>query len=191
MKLAKSFLAAIGASLVVTSGAARAADVRASIVPMASGERAVRVDATLKQPPETTWKFFSTEDGLKCWAAPVIRLDLRIGGSLKSNYDRSASIGDAGTISLGILNYVENEVMTYKVSLNDAFSAELRSQDGNLQEIIQLQRRPDGGTHLVSSMVGWGTGAEWDKAVVFFEKGNEWSYQQLAKCVEGLPLPHK
>ncbi len=26
--------------------------------------------------------------------------------------------------------------------------------------------------------------AEWDKAVAFFAKGNEWSYRELAKCVE-------
>ena len=33
-------------------------------------------------------------------------------------------------------------------------------------------------------MVGWGQGTEWDKAVAFLAKGNEWSYKELAKCVE-------
>jgi hypothetical protein len=33
-------------------------------------------------------------------------------------------------------------------------------------------------------MVGWGNGAEWDKAVAFFAKGNKWSYKELAKCVD-------
>jgi hypothetical protein len=178
-----TLLLAIGAS-----HSALSADVRVSVVVMASGERAVRVEAALNNSPEATWRFFSTEDGLRCWAAPVIQLDLRTGGSLKTNYNKSAAIGDAGTISLGILNYVDNEIMTYKVRLNDAFSADLRAHDGNLQEIIQLERRPDGGTHLVSSMVGWGAGEEWDKAVAFFAKGNEWSYRRLAECVENSTL---
>ncbi len=125
----------------------------------------------------------ATENGLRCWAAPLVRLDLRIGGSLQSNYNKNATIGDPGTISLGIVNYVENEIMTYRVRLNDEFSAQLRSEDGNLQEIIQLLRLRNGGTRLVSTMVGWGKGAEWDKAVAFFAKGNEFSYKELAKCV--------
>src|ERR1700686_5275825 len=99
------------ASLIAGSGATLAAEIHASVVSMTSGERAVRVEATLSQPAETTWKFFSTEDGLRCWAAPVIRLDLRIGGSLQTNYDKAAIIGDPGTISLAILNYVEKEIM--------------------------------------------------------------------------------
>ena len=171
-------------TLMGVPNASLASEVRASVVSMAPGERAVRVEATWSQSPEVTWRYFATEDGLRCWAAPVIRLDLRIGGSLQSNYNKSAAIGDPGTISLGIINYVENEIITYKVRLNGEFSAQLRSQDENLQEIIQLQRLRNGGTHLVSTMVGWGKGAEWDKAAVFFAKGNKWSYKELAKCVE-------
>jgi hypothetical protein len=184
MKSSMLLLGMVFSSLMGGSGASLASEVRASVVSMAPSERAVRVEATWSQSPEITWKYFATEDGLRCWAAPVIRLDLRIGGSLQSNYNRTAAIGDPGTISLGIINYVENEIMTYKVKLNDEFSPQLRSQDGNLQEIIQLQRLRNGGTHLVSTMVGWGQGAEWDKAVAFFAKGNEWSYKELAKCVE-------
>jgi hypothetical protein len=183
MKSSLRLLGMAFSSLMVCSGASLASEVRASIISMAPNERAVRVDATFSQSPEITWKYFATEDGLRCWAAPVIRLDLRIGGSLQSNYHKTAAIGDPGTISLGIINYVENEIMTYKVHLNDDFSAQLRAQDGNLQEIIQLKRLRNGGTQLVSTMVGWGKGPEWDKAVAFFAKGNEWSYKELAKCV--------
>jgi uncharacterized protein YndB with AHSA1/START domain len=184
MKSSTLLLAMAFASLMGNSRTSLASVVRTSIVSMAPSERAVRVEARWSQSPEITWKYFATEEGLRCWAAPVIRLDLRIGGSLQSNYSKTAAIGDPGTISLGIINYVENEIMTYKVKLNDQFSAQLRSQDENLQEIVELQRLPNGGTRLVSTMVGWGKGAEWDKAAAFFAKGNEWSYKQLAKCVE-------
>jgi uncharacterized protein YndB with AHSA1/START domain len=183
MKSSMPMLAIALASLVSCPSASLASEVHAGIISMAPSERAVRVEATWSQSPEITWKYFATEDGLRCWAAPVVRLDLRIGGSLQSNHGKKAVIGDPGTISLGIVNYVENEIMTYRVKLNDEFSAQLRSEDGNLQEIIQLQRLRNGGTRLVSTMVGWGKGAEWDKAAAFFAKGNEWSYQQLAKCV--------
>jgi len=164
-----------------------ASEVQTDVVQMASGERAVVVKTSLAAPPATIWRFFSTEAGLRCWAAPVVKLDLRSGGSLQTNYDKSAHIGDPGTISLRILNYFDAEFITYKVKLNDAFPAQLQNHDDNLQEVVRLQRLPDGGTQLVSSMVGWGSGADWDKAVAFFAKGNEWSYRNLVKCAEALP----
>ncbi len=149
----------------------------------ASGERVVRVETLLRQPPAEVWRAFATEPGLKCWAAPVVRLDLRTGGLLETNYDPAAAIGSAGTISLPILNVVEGEVLTLQVRLNEAFFASLRAEDGRLQEVIQLQPLPDGGTRVVSSMVGWGRGAEWDEAIEFFAKGNAWSYRKLAQCL--------
>jgi hypothetical protein len=45
--------------------------------------------------------------------------------------------------------------------------------------------RCGGGTRMVSSMVGWGTGDDWDKAIAFFAQGNEWTCRNLAACVRG------
>jgi len=131
------------------------------------------------------WKWFSTEEGLKCWVAPLVKLDLRIGGKLQSNYDAKSSIGAAGTITLGITNYVDAELITFKVSLNDSFSELLQAEDGNLQEVIRLDTLPNGGTRVISTMVGWGIGPEWDRAADFFVKGNAYSYKILAQCVDG------
>jgi uncharacterized protein YndB with AHSA1/START domain len=181
----------IVALLALGSALCQAQEVRTSTPRTASGERVVRVETTLRLPPEKVWKAFSTDEGLRCWAAPVVRLDLRTGGTLKTNYDKAKAIGDAGTISLGILNYVENEEITYKVKLTEDFAARLRAEDGNLQEVVQLQRLPDGGTRIVSSMVGWGEGEEWEKVFGFFVKGNEWSYQNLAKCFSPGAVPAK
>jgi uncharacterized protein YndB with AHSA1/START domain len=175
----------LGVLALLAAGTSAAQEVKSFIARTQSGEKVVRIETTLRQSPETVWKAFSTEEGLRCWAAPVVRLDLRTGGTMETNYDKSAAIGSAGTISLRILNYVENEVITYKVKLNEAFPERLRSEDDKLQEVVQLQRLPSGGTRVVSSMVGWGSGADWDKASDFFLRGNEWTYQNLAKCVAG------
>lgn len=148
----------------------------------ASGERVLRVETELRQSPETVWKAFATEEGLRCWVAPVVRLDLRTNGVLLTNYDKAAVIGGPGTISLAIVNYVENEEITFKVRLNGTFPERLQREDGRLQEVVEFQRQRDGGTKVVSSMVGWGTGEEWDKAFEFFARGNQWSYENLAKC---------
>jgi len=147
-----------------------------------SKERVLRVESIISASPRDVWKAFSTEEGLKKWMSPVIALDLKIGGSVASQYDKKASIGSPGTIRLGIVHYLEGELITYKVNLTSTFSQKARAEDRNLQEIIQIVPWTNGTTKVISSMVGWGTGKEWDDTYNFFAKGNVWSYKQLVKC---------
>jgi len=151
----------------------------------ASGDRVLLVEATVAQPPERVWKAFATEEGARCWVAPAVKLDFRTGGSMQSNYDAKAGVGGPGTIRLGITNVIENELLTYKIKLTDSFSKQLQAEDGNLQEVVRLERQPDGGTRVVAQMLGWGTGPEWDKTYDFFAKGNDWSLKQLVNCLTG------
>jgi hypothetical protein len=166
------FLPTVGASAQV---------VRNTSFQMGSGERVLRIESTVPASKDEVWKALTTPDGLKKWIAPVVAIDLRIGGSLSTNYDKTAAIGSPGTIRMGILNYLEGEMITLRVTLNNKFSAKVRSQGGNLQEIIQIDSSADGTTKVISSMVGWGVGKDWDDAYQFLARGNEWTYQQLVK----------
>lgn len=147
-----------------------------------SKERVLRIEGIIRAPPKEVWKAFATEEGLKKWIAPVVALDLRVGGSLSTHYDKQASIGSPGTIRLGILNHLESELITYKVNLNSTFTPKARAEDQNLQEIIQIVPWTNGTTKVIASMIGWGTGKEWDDTYNFFAKGNAWTFEQLVKC---------
>jgi activator of Hsp90 ATPase-like protein len=169
-------LAALWPSLVASSQ-----EVRNTSVTNGSGERVLRIESTVPASPKEIWKAFTTVDGLKTWIAPVVSIDLRVGGTLSTHYDKTAVIGSPGTIRLGIVNYLEGEQMTLKVKLTKRFGEKVCAEDQNLQEIIQLVPWTNGTTKVISSMVGWGTGKEWDDTYDFFAKGNEWTYQQLVK----------
>ena len=176
-------------ALILLSAASAAAQAQTVVTHQksASGERVLLVEATVAQPPERVWKAFSTEEGARCWVAPAVKLDFRNGGSMQSNYDAKVGVGGPGTIHLGITNVIENELLTYKIKLTDSFSKQLQAEDGNLQEVVRLERQPDGGTRVVAQMLGWGTGPEWDKTYDFFAKGNDWSLKQLVNCLAGPP----
>ena len=73
---------------------------------------------------------------------------------------------------------------TLKVNLNDHFPPEAQNEDQNLQEIIQFVEIEKGKTKIISTMVGWGQGSHWDKTYTFFEKGNEWTYNELLKLFD-------
>jgi hypothetical protein len=174
------FLLASFFALIVCRSASAQAVYTTNIVTQTK-ERVLRIESIIPARPQAVWKAFATGEGLKRWAAPVVALDLRIGGTLSTHYDKKASIGDPGTIRLGIVNYLEGELMTYRVHLTSSFTPKARAEDQNLQEIIQIVPWTNGTTKVVSSMIGWGTGKEWDETYDFFAKGNAWSYNHLVK----------
>jgi uncharacterized protein YndB with AHSA1/START domain len=160
---------------------AAAQDVRNTSYLTKSGERVLRIETVVPASPENVWKAWTAPQELSKWIAPVVAIDLKIGGTISTNYDPKATLGSAGTIRLPIVNYIEKQLITFKVNLNETFPKITREQDGNLQEIVQIVDLGDGKTRIVSSMVGWGTGKDWDQTYDFFARGNEWTYRQLAK----------
>jgi hypothetical protein len=179
-------LTALWPPLVATSQ-----EVRNTSTTNSSGERVLRIESAVPASPKEVWKAFTTVDGLETWIAPVVSIDLRIAGILSTHYDKTAAIGSPGTIQLGIVNYLEGELMTLKVKLTKRFGEKVFAEDQNLQEIIQLIPLTNGTTKVISSMVGWGTGKEWDDAYDFFAKGNEWTYQQLVKSFSSKRESHQ
>ena len=146
-----------------------------------TGEKVLRLELVIPAEKQEAWKLLATAEGWKKWAAPVVSMDFRVGGTILTNYDTAKTVNDSGSIRLPILNYLEGEMITLKVILTKAFTQKVRQEDENLQEIIQLVDLQNGGTKIVSSMIGWGNGPEWDKTYEFFARGNEWTYRQLAK----------
>lgn len=150
-----------------------------------NGERVLRIETIVPASAEKVWRALTTTDGWKGWAAPVVAVDFRIGGTISTHYDANARIGSPGTIQLGIVNYLEKEMIALKVKLTAQFPEKARAEDQNLQEIVQIIPIDSSQTKVVSSMVGWGNGKEWDEVYRFFAKGNESSYQQLFNFLSG------
>jgi len=150
-----------------------------------NGEKVLRIETIVPASSEKVWRTLTTAEGWKTWAAPVVAVDFRIGGTISSHYDANAKIGSPGTIQLGIVNYLEKEMITFKVKLTAQFPEKTRAEGQNLQEIVQIIPIDSTHTQVISSMVGWGTGKEWDEVYKFFAKGNEWSYQQLFNFLSG------
>jgi hypothetical protein len=169
------------ALLVLTPFFLLAQEVKNTSYVNSTGEKVLRIKSCVPVGRPEAWKLFSTVEGLKKWIAPVASLDLRVGGLIFTNYDSAKTIRDSGTIRLPILNYLEGEMITLKVILNEKFPEKARKEDQNLQEIIQLVEVGNGKTNVISSMIGWGKGPEWDKTYNFFARGNEWTARNLVK----------
>lgn len=145
------------------------------------GERVLQLSIVVPISLNETWKLFTTDEGLKKWIAPIAKIDMRTGGSIKTNYDSKKTIDDPSSIKLDIINYIEYQLLTLKVNLNNNFAQEARNEDKNLQELLQFEKISDKETKIISSMVGWGKGSHWDNTYAFFEKGNTWTFNEILK----------
>ena len=159
----------------------KAQDVRNTSYSTTSGEKVLRLEFVLPLSKAQAWQYFTADEKLKQWIAPVAHINLKTGGTLLTNYDKTKSIRDKSAIRNDIVNYIENELITLKVNLNDAFTKKAQAEDKNLQEVIQFIAIDASHTKIVSSMIGWGQSEEWVKTYNFFVTGNVWTYEELIK----------
>jgi len=148
---------------------------------MQTGEKVLRLEAVLPVDLNEAWQLFTTDVQLMKWIAPVAHIELKAGGYILTNYDKAKPLSDSSSIRLDIISYLEHELLILKVNLNSSFSKKVQSEDGNLQEIIQFKYVGPKETRIISSMVGWGQGEDWEKIYEFFVLGNMWTYEEMLK----------
>lgn len=146
-----------------------------------TGEKVLQLSIIVPIERKAAWELFTKDEQLMRWIAPLAHMDLKTGGTLVTNYNKSKSLADSSSIKLGVVNFLENELLTLKVNLNNNFSRKVQEEDDNLQEILQFVDMGNGKTKIISSMVGWGQGDDWNKVYDFFTRGNEWTYQEMLK----------
>jgi hypothetical protein len=177
IKMRKFFLLAAGLLLIQQA----IGQVKNTSYTTPTGEKVLRLESVLPVDIKTAWKLFTTDEGLKTWIAPQAHILLAVGGTIMTNYDKDKLLSDPSSIKLPIINYIDGEMLTLKVNLNDNFDQSARAEDKNLQEVILFKQVGPQQTQVVSLMIGWGKGPHWDKVYDFFVKGNEWTYNELLK----------
>jgi len=62
------------------------------------------------------WKAFTTQEGLRSWMAPLVEIDLAVGGKIRSNYNAKGTLGDDTTIENTILCFDPERMIALQVS---------------------------------------------------------------------------
>ena len=65
---------------------------------------------------DEVWNAFTTTSGLQTWCAPLVEIDLKVGGKMKANYDLKGEIGDANTIENTILCFDPKRMLSLKAT---------------------------------------------------------------------------
>jgi uncharacterized protein YndB with AHSA1/START domain len=142
-------------------------------------ERTLVTTTDVEASLDDVWKALTTSAGLASWMAPVVEVNLRVGGTIKSNYNPQAKIGDPGTITLNILSYEPRRVLSFNFK-TPPDKPDIRAAE-ETWTVIRLEELALNLTRVQETMIGWGQGEAADKAYAFFKWGNAYEHEKLRK----------
>lgn len=122
-----------------------------------------RVDKSLviKTNIHAIWDLFTTEEGLKSWAAPEVEVDLRIGGAYERLDNPTAPEGRRGQEDQRVLAYLPDELLSYSWLAPPQFP-EVRK--GPAWETWRFSDLGDGWVRIRYTALGLGDGPQWRDA---------------------------
>lgn len=144
--------------------------------------RTLVTEVVIDAPPAEVWRCLATTDGVKSWIAPVADVDLRIGGAIRTNYNGAAALGDPGTITLEILSYEPERMLSFRFD-TPADRPDLKAAE-QTWTVVRLEPLPGDRTRVTETMLGWPDGPAGDSAYAFFDKGNAFELGKLRKNYE-------
>jgi uncharacterized protein YndB with AHSA1/START domain len=166
------------ALLLCGTTAAAAQDVENTSYHLPNGERVLQHEMLIPAPIGEVWRAWSTTDGLSSFVAPLVAIDLRIGGIWEASYDPSARLGDPGNIMNEVLSFIPERMLSVRIHQTPPGfpHPELAKQ---LWTVIELVPSSESSTTATVSMLGWGDGEGWDTLYDLFNRGNHFTLQQL------------
>ncbi len=126
---------------------------------------------------DDVWAAFTTKEGIESWMVPIAEVDLRIGGTIKTNYNKAAGIGGPGTIVHHILSLEPKRMISSRFDApENAKAVKIAEKAWGITYFDSLAPKK---TRVTVVACGYGEGPEWDTARAFFEKGNAYTLDKL------------
>ena len=131
-------------------------------------ERVLRAELDLSHSIDAVWSWWTTEAGIKSFFAAGARIEPRVDGELDVLFSPDSPPGQRGAEGLRIIAFEPSRrfVFTWNAPPDQP---EIRAQRTIVE--VRLAPLPSGGTRLTFLHWGWGSGAQWDKAYDYFDKG--------------------
>jgi len=151
-----------------------------------NGQRVLQLAILVPASPDKVWEAISTEAGWKTWASPTAYVDLRVGGTIETNYTAGKAKGDPSNIVNRIEAYVPGRLLAIRnIQAPKGFFA--TDAFGQTATIMELVPAGEGQTKVILSNVGYGQGADFDSVYKHFEWGDAYTLAELRKRFETGP----
>lgn len=149
-----------------------------------NNELALIQEFTVNVPIDSVWNAYSTKKGWESWAVSIAEIDFKINGLIQTNYNKDGKIGDDSTITLHILNYVPNRMITLQAEILKNFPEFMKEDEKDLYNVILFEELGISKTKVTSFGIGYKNNEKYKSLMQFFVKGNEQSYLNLIAYLE-------
>jgi uncharacterized protein YndB with AHSA1/START domain len=132
------------------------------------------------------WDAFTTTAGLRRWWAPLVEIELAIGGAIRSSFDPGGGLGDEGTIVHTILAFDPGRMIALQpTGYPDAFPfpAAMRAT----WTVFYLEEFAPARTRITTVGLGYTDSEESQKLRAFFEPANAELMRRLAAALAPRP----
>ncbi len=153
-----------------------------SMTAVADDHRAVyetEIDADI----DAVWKAFTTSEGLRQWMAPLVEIDLAVGGKMRANYNPAGKIGDATTIENTILSFDPKRMLSLKATgFPEGFPFVEAAKA--TWSVFYFSKLPSGRTKITVVGLGYTDDAQSRKMRSFFAAANKYSLDKLNEALQ-------
>lgn len=150
----------------------------------AAGELILTQEVIVHASLEKVWDAYTTEAGWAKWSTPLVSIDLRADGIIRTNYNAEGTLDDKTTNTLFIRNYVPYKLLTLQADIAPNWPAFMKEEADNLYNVVLFESLGENKTRLVSYGMGYKNNEQYLGLMEFFVKGNEMSYQKLKEALE-------
>ncbi|WP_127138814.1 SRPBCC family protein [Flagellimonas oceanensis] len=139
---------------------------------------------TVKAPLDKVWSAYTTKEGWENWAVPLAEVDFKVGGTIKTNYNKDGAIGDNTTITTHIINYVPEKLITLQAEITDNFPDFMKKEAEDFYNVIYFNELEDGNTQVESFGIGYKNTPKYLELINYFIPANEQTLMSLMNYLE-------
>ena len=159
-------------------------EIKSTVDSTAAGELILTQEVLIHAPVADVWDAYSTEKGWAAWSTPLVSMDFKIGGTIKTNYNPNGTLEDETANTLYIRNYVPQQLITLQADLAPNWPEFMKEEADNLYNVTYFEAIGEKKTKLTSFGMGYKNNEKFLNLMEFFIQGNEASYQKLKEVLE-------
>ncbi len=167
-------------------GAIQAADAKSGAD--ASEPQTLRLEIEVPADIASVWKAFSTAEGLQSWMAPVVHIDLKIGGIMESSYNPAAKMGDPANIKNRILSYAPESMISMQIAQFPPNYRFNKTMAASLWNVFLFERIGENKTRVILLGLGFQEGEEWNGFRKMAAVTNQYALNLLKQRFEKGPV---
>jgi uncharacterized protein YndB with AHSA1/START domain len=137
-------------------------------------------EAIVDAPPDEVWKAWTAVEGMQSWMVGKGDIDMRVGGTWRTSYNREADLAGDTAIHHKILAFDPGRMLAFQ-TVKPPRPFPFASAILKTWTVVYLERAGEGRTKVTVRMLGFGDDEESQKMHAFFQTGNKATLDALVK----------